>query len=83
MIMMKEKKNKLNNNSNNINNEDKIKSIKYILVSQGIKIYETFDKDEALRFMNENNKEFYDYKQKCLDQGERFADNKIFMYEEY
>lgn len=54
----------------------------YVLVSQGIEIYRTIDKEEAEKIMNESNKEWYEYREKCAENGERPADNEIFMYEE-
>ena len=39
----------------------------YVLVSQGIEIFRTTCKEEAEKIMNESNKEFYNYKQCCLD----------------
>lgn len=56
--------------------------MKYILVSQGIKIYETYDKQDALSKLYKMNNKWYDYKQNCLDNYEPYADNEVFMYEE-
>lgn len=56
--------------------------MKYILVSQGIKIYETYDKEEALKMLCKMNGQWYNYKQNCLDNHIQYADNKVFMYEE-
>ena len=56
--------------------------IKYVLVSQGIKIFETYDKQEAERIKEAENTRYYEYYQKCLDSGEEFADNEVFLYEE-
>ena len=56
--------------------------MKYILVSQGIKICETYDEQEALKILYEMNGEWYDYKQNCLDNHELYANNEVFMYEE-
>lgn len=56
--------------------------IKYILVSQGVKIFETYDKNEAIVMMYNGNKEWLDYKQECLDNHEPYADNEIEMFEE-
>ena len=55
---------------------------KYVLVSQGIKIYETFDKTKAEEIMNNNNKEWHHYVERCMEDMEPYADNEIFMYEE-
>ena len=54
----------------------------YILVSQGIEIYRTTDKVEAERIRDESNEEWFEYKQKCADEGEIPADNEVFIYEE-
>ena len=62
--------------------EKKNKPKQYVLVSQGIEIYRTTDKEEAERMMNESNAEYYDYLQRCADEGERAADNMVYMYEE-
>lgn len=53
--------------------------MKYILVSQGIKIYETYDEQEALKMLYEINNQWYDYKQNCIDNYESYADNEVFM----
>lgn len=55
---------------------------KYVLVSQGIKIFETYDKNEAIAMMYDGNDKWLDYKQKCLDSHEPYADNEIEMFEE-
>lgn len=55
---------------------------KYILVSQGIKIYETYDKQAAERMTYEANNTWYDYKQECLDNYEPYANNEVEMFEE-
>lgn len=54
----------------------------YVLISQGIEIYRTKDKNEALGIMEQCNKEWYEYCQECYDNHEPCADNEIFMYEE-
>lgn len=54
----------------------------YVLVSQGIEIYRTYNKLEAEKIMNDGNEEYFDYRQKCYDNYERPADNEIFLYEE-
>ena len=56
--------------------------IKYVLVSQGIKIFETYDKYEAERIKNEANSRYYKYLQECLDNFVRPVDNEVFLYEE-
>lgn len=55
---------------------------KYILLSQGIKIFETYDKDEAESIACRNNDKWLDYKQECLDNYEPYADNEIEIIEE-
>ena len=54
----------------------------YVLVSQGIEIYRTTDKEEAETMMNESNKSWREYVERCIEEGERPADNEVFMYEE-
>lgn len=54
----------------------------YVLVSQGIEIYRTKDKEEAENIMKCENESFYNYVQECLDNGETYADNEIEIYEE-
>jgi hypothetical protein len=55
---------------------------KYVLVSQGIKIFETYDKQEAEFIMNAANQDWRDYVEKCAEENEPAADNEVFMYEE-
>lgn len=55
---------------------------KFVLVSQGIAIYITFNKDEAYSLVEEENKGLYDYKQKCIDKHEPYADTEIVVVEE-
>ena len=54
----------------------------YVLVSQGIEIYRTQDKEEAERMMNESNAEWRAYRQRCIEEYEKPADNEVFLYEE-
>lgn len=54
----------------------------YVLVSQGIEIFRTDDREEAEAIMNKSNEEWYEYCQQCYDNNERPADNEVFMYEE-
>ena len=54
----------------------------YVLVSQGIEIYRTTDKEEAERMMNESNDEWREYVAWCHENYERPADNEVFLYEE-
>lgn len=57
-------------------------SKEYVLVSQGIEIYRTTDKDEAIKMMNESNKSWRKYVERCIENWERPADNEVFMFEE-
>lgn len=56
--------------------------MKYILVSQGIKIYETYNRQDAIRKLYEMNNQWCDYKRNCLDNYEPYADNEVFMCKE-
>lgn len=55
---------------------------KYVLVSQGIKLFETESFEGAFKFYTSSNKEYYKYRQECADNYEPCADNEVFMYEE-
>lgn len=59
-----------------------MKITKYVLVSQGVKIGETFDKEEAYAYRDHANEDWEEYKQDCLDNYEPYVDNEIFVYEE-
>lgn len=63
-------------------NKDFFKLIEYVLVSQGIEIYRTKDKELAEKIMNEENKKYYEYLEECSLAFEVPADNEVFMYEE-
>lgn len=54
----------------------------YVLVSQGIEIYRTTDKEEAEMMMKDDNEDWLEYVQQCVDDGVIYADNEVFMYEE-
>lgn len=54
----------------------------YVLVSQGIEIYRTTDKEEAEKMMNESNEQWRRYYQECIENGHIPSDNEVFMYEE-
>ena len=54
----------------------------YVLVSQGVEIYRTTDKEEAEQMKDESNKSWREYCQRCIEEYERPADNEVFMYEE-
>ena len=55
---------------------------KYILTSQGIKIHETYSKQEAEGYKERANNEWYEYCEQCADNNEPCADNEVFIYEE-
>lgn len=68
-----------------LNTHNRLKNNKpkqYVLVSQGIEIYRTTDKEEAERMMNESNAKHYEYLQRCADEGERPAYNMVYMHVE-
>ena len=54
----------------------------YVLVSQGIEIFRTKDKEEAERIMNKSNEDWWHYVQKCIENGGFPVDNEVFLYEE-
>lgn len=54
----------------------------YVLVSQGIEIYRTTDQEEAERIMNESNEQWRRYVNECIENGDRPADNEVFIHEE-
>lgn len=54
--------------------------IKYVLVSQGIKIHETYNKEEAYAIANKANSDWSKYVQDCIDNNEDYADNEVFVY---
>ena len=56
--------------------------MKYIAVSQGIKITEFDDKETAYEYARKANESFMKYYQKCIDIGELPADNYVEIYEE-
>lgn len=54
----------------------------YVLVNQGIEIYRTSNQEEAEKMMNESNEQWHRYVNECIENGDRPADNEVFMYEE-
>lgn len=54
----------------------------YVIVSQGIEIYRTDCKEEAIKMAEEENEEWLEYVQRCLDEHEVYADNEMFVYED-
>lgn len=55
---------------------------KYVLVSQGIKIYETYNKQEAEDYIERENAEWYKYCEQCAENNEPRANNEVFLEEE-
>lgn len=54
----------------------------YVLVSQGVEIYRTKDKDEAQEMMDKSNKDWREYVERCIEEGDRPTDNEVFLEEE-
>ena len=54
----------------------------YVLVSQGIELFRTFNKQEAEEYRDRENTDWDNYKEKCAENFEPCADNEVFMYEE-
>ena len=52
----------------------------YVLVSQGIAIDWYFRKETALMMAEKSNKQWLDYKQRCLDNHVAYADNAVYVY---
>ena len=59
-----------------------MKITKYVWVSQGIKIGETFDEGEAYAYAEDANNDYLEYRQQCLDNHEPYADNMVEVVEE-
>ena len=57
-------------------------NLSYVLVSQGLFLCRFVDKAEALAVAKASNESYLCYKQKCLDDGELYVDNLIYVYEE-
>lgn len=60
---------------------------KYILVSQGIKIYETSDYQKAKDMADKDNREYEEYLVKLhknydYTSRESFVDNRVYLYKE-
>jgi len=54
----------------------------YVLVSQGIEIYRTTNREEAVKMQEESNKDWREYVERCIEEYEPYADNKVYLYEE-
>jgi hypothetical protein len=55
----------------------------FVLVSQGIEIMRTKSQENAINYVKEQNDEYFDYKQRCIDNYEDYADNYIDLEIEY
>ena len=58
------------------------KMIKYVLVSQGIKLFDTLDKEEAEEFTRVSNISWNKYVKRCLKKKIPYADNEVFLFTE-
>lgn len=54
----------------------------YIIVSQGIKIAEFYNKEVAEAIVKRENEKFYKYQQECIDKGEPYTDTELHLYED-
>lgn len=55
----------------------------FVLVSQGIEIMRTKSQEIAINYVKKENDDWFDYKQKCIDNYEDYADNYIDLEIEY
>ena len=55
----------------------------FVLVSQGIEIMRTKSQENAINYTKEENDKWFDYKQRCIDNYEDYADNYIDLEIEY
>lgn len=55
----------------------------FVLVSQGIEIMRTQSQEKAINYVKKENDDWFDYKQKCIDNYEDYADNYIDLEIEY
>lgn len=63
-----------------MNDERFIPEDAYVLVSQGIVIAWFLSKETALREAKESNDRWLAYKQDCLENHERYADNAVYVF---
>ena len=54
----------------------------YVLVSQGIELFRTYDKEEAEEYRDFENVAWLEYVEKCIANFEPYTNNKVFIYEE-
>lgn len=55
----------------------------FVLVSQGMEIMRTKSQENAINYVKKENDEWFDYKQRCIDNHEDYADNYIDLEIEY
>ncbi len=55
----------------------------FVLVSQGIEIMRTKSQENAINYVKKENDEWFNYKQRCIDNFEDYADNYIDLEIEY
>lgn len=55
----------------------------FVLVSQGMEIMRTKSQENAINYVKKENDEWFDYKQRCIDNYEDYADNYINLEIEY
>ena len=55
----------------------------FVLVSQGMEIMRTKSQENAINYVKKENDEWFNYKQKCIDNYEDYADNYIDLEIEY
>lgn len=55
----------------------------FVLVSQGMEIMRTKSQENAINYVKKGNDEWFDYKQRCIDNYEDYADNYIDLEIEY
>lgn len=55
----------------------------FVLVSQGIEIMRTKSQENAINYVKKENDDWFDYKQRCIDNYEDYADNYIDLEIEY
>lgn len=60
-----------------------MKDKEFVLVSQGMEIMRTKSQENAINCVKKENDEWFDYKQRCIDNYEDYADNYIDLEIEY
>lgn len=55
---------------------------KYVIISQGCLIHQTPDKEEAKKMVEEDNKKYLEYVERCINEWEPYADTSLSIVEE-